>query len=173
MTKEERSVYNKKHYLANKSKYKENNHNNYQINKDKISARIKSHKLKNIQQFRDYQKRYTRSKRQNNINYQIASNLRRRISSALSGGSKSNSTLTLLGCSVDNLKQHLQSKFTDGMAWNNYGKWHIDHIKPCSSFDLTKASNQKECFHYSNLQPLWALDNIKKSDNIIILELGA
>ena len=52
------------------------------------------------------------------------------------------------------------------MNWNNIGKWHIDHIKPCKSFDLTKSDEQKKCFHYTNLQPLWALDNIKKGAKI-------
>lgn len=49
------------------------------------------------------------------------------------------------------------------MSWENYGEWHIDHIKPCSSFDLSDPKQQKECFNYTNLQPLWAIDNLKKS----------
>ena len=68
----------------------------------------------------------------------------------------------LIGCEVDYLMYYIQSKFTKGMNWNNYGKWHIDHIKPCCSFDLSKASEQRKCFHYTNLQPLWAKDNLSK-----------
>ena len=68
------------------------------------------------------------------------------------------------------LKQYLEKQFTKGMSWDNYGNpngdhtscWHIDHIKPCASFDLTQEDQQKECFHYTNLQPLWAIDNLKK-----------
>lgn len=71
----------------------------------------------------------------------------------------------LLGCSIEYLMKHLESKFQDGMSWDNYGHngWHIDHIKPCCSFDLTKEKEQKECFHYLNLQPLWAKDNYNKA----------
>lgn len=80
--------------------------------------------------------------------------------------------MKLVGCSLEQLKKHLQSKFTKGMTWENYGtgwhgkgmkEWHIDHIRPCASFDLSKASEQKKCFNYSNLQPLWAKDNLSKN----------
>jgi len=79
-------------------------------------------------------------------------------------------TIELIGCSVDFLKDYLESQFKDGMSWDNYGNpngdhtncWHIDHIIPCSSFVLTDPEQQKKCFHYTNLQPLWAKDNIRK-----------
>jgi hypothetical protein len=65
---------------------------------------------------------------------------------------------------VEQLRQHLEAQFTDGMSWDNYGRdgWHIDHIRPCASFDLTDPEQQRQCFHYTNLQPLWAADNIRK-----------
>ena len=70
----------------------------------------------------------------------------------------------MLGCSIDELKGYLESKFENGMSWENYGKggWHIDPIKPCASFDLRSELNQKKCFHYTNLQPLWWEDNLSK-----------
>lgn len=79
-------------------------------------------------------------------------------------------TAILLGCTFDELKSHLQSKFKDGMTWENYGYygWHIDHIRPCASFDLANPEHQKQCFHYTNLQPLWWHENIAKSDKRII-----
>lgn len=80
------------------------------------------------------------------------------------GASKSSKTLELLGCSLKSLKSYIESKFLDGMNWDNYGYhgWHIDHIRPCCSFDLTDPEQQKQCFHYTNLQPLWAKDNLRK-----------
>lgn len=98
----------------------------------------------------------------------IAHNLRGRIRQVLKGIAKVDSTEQLTGCTFLQLKNYIESKFLPNMTWDNYGQWHIDHIKPCASFDLTQESQQKECFHYSNLQPLWAEDNISKSDNVTI-----
>ena len=77
--------------------------------------------------------------------------------------------MKLVGCTLDELKNHLEKQFTKGMTWKNYNYrgWHVDHIIPCSSFDLIDPEQQKECFHYTNLQPLWGKDNIKKSNKII------
>jgi hypothetical protein len=61
----------------------------------------------------------------------------------------------------------MESLFLEGMSWDNYGKWHIDHIRPCSSFDLSDTEQQKICFNYKNLQPLWAEDNLRKGAKVI------
>lgn len=84
----------------------------------------------------------------------------------LNRNTKSGNTLKLIGCSFLELKIYLESQFKEGMTWNNHNLkgWHIDHIKPISLYDLSKEEEQKECFHYTNLQPLWAIDNIKKSN---------
>ena len=79
---------------------------------------------------------------------------------------KSNKTINFLGCSPTFLKTYIESQFKDGMSWGNYGQWHIDHIKPCASFDLSKPEEQRKCFHYTNLQPLWAKDNLSKGDKV-------
>lgn len=76
--------------------------------------------------------------------------------------------MELIGCELSTLKEHLESQFKPGMSWENYGDWHVDHIRPCSSFDLTKNEEQQKCFHYSNLQPLWAHENLKKSNFIVV-----
>ena len=100
--------------------------------------------------------------------YKIIRSLRRRMLFVLHGKRKADSSISLIGCTGEQLKLHLESQFQKGMTWDNYGHkgWHIDHIKPCSSFDLTDPEQQKVCFHYTNLQPLWALDNLIKSDKI-------
>lgn len=94
----------------------------------------------------------------------IARNLRTRLVKALRGSPKLSTSLELFGCTKEDLVKHLESQFQSGMTWNNYGLhgWHIDHIKPCASFDLTLDEEQRKCFHYTNLQPLWAKDNLKK-----------
>lgn len=101
---------------------------------------------------------------QSNAHFRILDNCRTRIYKALKHNRKSQSTLDLIGCSLEQLRLHLESQFRDGMTWDNHGEWHIDHIKPCASFDLSKPDEQKKCFHYTNLQPLWAVENILKRD---------
>lgn len=113
---------------------------------------------------------YYKEKRISDINYKISSNLRGRLLTALKNNQKSGHTLDLLGCSIDELKAHLEMQFEPGMTWDNLGKgegkWQIDHIIPCSYFDLTKEENQRICFNYRNLQPLWAKDNLEKSNSV-------
>jgi len=109
---------------------------------------------------------YMKERRDSDLNFRIKNTLRCRLYKAVinSGGIKSGKAIELLGCSIEELHSHLSGQFTDGMSWDNYGDWHIDHIKPCAAFDLTKISEQRECFHYTNLQPLWAYDNFIKND---------
>lgn len=96
----------------------------------------------------------------------ISVKLRNRIHCALAivDAKKAASSIELIGCTITELRQHLEAQFTDGMSWANHGRngWHIDHIRPCVSFDLTDPEQQRQCFHYTNLQPLWAADNIRK-----------
>lgn len=95
--------------------------------------------------------------------YKVLHNLRRRIRQAIFRGDKSDETINLIGCSVDQLMGQIEIQFQEGMTWENYGEWHIDHKRPCASFDLTDAAEQRECFSYKNLQPLWDIDNRRKS----------
>ncbi len=87
---------------------------------------------------------------------------------ALKRNYRSGSAIEMLGCSVAELRTHLESKFLPGMTWENYGMhgWHIDHIQPCASFDLTKPEEQAKCFHYTNIQPLYKNQSFIKSDKI-------
>lgn len=100
-------------------------------------------------------------KRRSSIEGNLRNLIGNRIRMAIKGCKKS-STTSLIGCTLKKAREHLEAQFQPGMTWLNQGDWHIDHIKPCASFDLTKESEQKICFHYTNLQPLWALDNLKK-----------
>ena len=106
---------------------------------------------------------YMAERRKVDLAFRLLCNLRGRVGAALKGKGKSKRTMRLLGCSISELKGHLEKQFTPGMSWSNYGQWHIDHIIPCCSFDFHNHEQQRACFHFSNLQPLWAMDNFKKS----------
>lgn len=109
----------------------------------------------------------------NDPNFKIAKNLRNRMNKIFKGISKSSNTLELLGVkSVEEAKMHIEKQFKPGMTWNNYrfDVWHIDHIVPLSSFDLTIPENQKKAFNYKNLQPLWTKENLIKGKKILPLD---
>jgi hypothetical protein len=113
-------------------------------------------------------KKYEKDRRQTDIDFKMRKVLRSRLGTAIrnQNGTKSDSTINLTGCSIKYLKEHLENKFTDGMTWDNYGEWHIDHIIPCASFNLVHEEEQQKCFHYTNLQPLWAADNLEKGSKL-------
>lgn len=81
---------------------------------------------------------------------------------------KCKTTLKYIGCNAKELKEYLESRFVEGMTWDNYGfyGWHIDHIRPISSFDLEDEEQMEQCFHYTNLQPLWAEENLSKGASL-------
>lgn len=133
-----------------------------QQNPDKVAINAKKHREK----YREKINKRRRQKHKENINFRLRTIISNRIRMALSRCSKNSTSYNLTGCSWEYLKLYLESKFTVGMSWDNFGEWHIDHIKPCCSFDLTDPEQQKICFHYSNLQPLWAIDNLKKSGKV-------
>jgi hypothetical protein len=108
--------------------------------------------------------------RRTNLGARLHHRLSKRIRAAVRRGYKSATTVELLGCSIESFQIYLESKFEPGMSWENYGygkdKWHIDHIMPCAIFDLVRPDHQRSCFHFSNLQPLWQLDNLIKSNKM-------
>jgi hypothetical protein len=107
-------------------------------------------------------------RRENSPSWRLQNRLRNRVRNvvARARGHKSARTQELVGCSWDHLRLWLVFNFQPGMSLKNYGLWHVDHILPCSSFDLTDPAQQRACFHYTNLQPLWAKDNLAKSDKL-------
>jgi len=114
-------------------------------------------------------------KRMMDIDHRIVRNLRyniRKHLNAIGNYGKFPNVIELTGCSIDDLKDYLQALFYDAngceMDWNNYGKhgWHVDHIQPMSSFDLNDEDELRTACHFSNLQPLWQLDNKEKGDKL-------
>jgi len=148
----------------NKKEIAKKDKERYIKNKEKIAKRHKKYYINNKEKINKQKRRYQQNKRKTNINFRIKASLRTRISHALKGKYKSLPTMFLIGCDTDYLMYYIQNQFAEGMTWNNYGiyGWHIDHIKPCTKFDLSRKSEQFKCFHYSNLQPLWAEDNLRK-----------
>lgn len=129
----------------------------------------KNYKLLNPEKTKVQKNRYKRNRMKRDPTFKILHRLRTRILLVLNGKKKAESSMNLLGCTADDFKKHIESQFKDDMSWENYGikGWHIDHIKPCASFDLSIAEEQKKCFHYTNLQPLWWFDNLSKRDKIL------
>lgn len=113
-------------------------------------------------------KKYLLFKRRLRYNLDPQYKLRRRLGNQLYKHIKDQTgKFSLVGCSLLELQKHLESQFKEGMSWENYGfyGWHIDHIRPCASFNLADLKEQKLCFHYTNLQPLWWEENLSKGDN--------
>ena len=187
----------KKYYQENKEKQKKYRQEHkekivirhkkwYQEHKEKITIQHKIYRDNHKEEIKNTDKKYRQehkkelniqinkyriNRRKTDINFKISGNLRNRVRDAIKNNLKSAPTMKLLGCSINFLKQHLESQFINNMSWKNHGKgvgnknlkeWHIDHIRPCASFDLSKPEEQRKCFHYSNLQPLWAKDNLSK-----------
>jgi len=159
-TKEQRREYDRKNYLKNKEKILERNRLWKENNKELISAYNhtygQSHKEeKNIRE---------KKRRDEDPIYRMKLNLRR-INRRSIKNFKLRGNSKLLGCSYEEIREHLTKQFTIGMSWDNYGEWHIDHIIPLAS--ATTEDEVLKLYHYSNLQPLWAIDNIRKGSKII------
>ena len=181
INKKQIKIIRQQHYLKNSDKKKEYQ-NQYRLdNLEADKLRKKEYNLKNKQKNKKYQKEYRENPKNKNkrnqqlkerystdINFKIKVNLRNRIYAVLKGNSKSRSTMELLGCTIHELRKHLETQFLRGMNWDSCGLdgWEIDHIKPCASFDLSDPKQQKLCFNYTNLQPLWGEDNRTKADKI-------
>lgn len=132
---------------------------------DRANAAKKRWVLNNSSKKREIDRRHYRNNYREGSQFQISVTYRNRVREVLRGEYKSARTLELLGCSFEESRRHIEKQFRPGMTWENYGPvWHIDHVRPCASFDLSDPVQQRECFHYSNLQPLFAQENREKSD---------
>jgi hypothetical protein len=127
----------------------------------KLTEYYKSNPSKRVYNKELQLKRYQKNK--------VTFNFSRRMRKSLNGIKESKSWETLVNYSLDDLKLHLEKQFTNGMSWENYGEWHIDHILPISSFNIQDYNDEyfQKCWSLENLQPMWAVENIKKSNKII------
>lgn len=136
-------------------------------NKESISERIKDWQIKNYQKLRDRKNKRAKERRENDPIYNLINRMRCRLRKYLKkiNITKKNRTFEIVGCTPEFLKEYLEKQFKDGMTWDNRNLWHIDHIIPLSSAQ-TEEELYKLC-HYTNLQPLWVEENLKKSNKIL------
>jgi len=175
-----RSQYDKEYYLKNKDKIRERDKEyqkeNRLENKDNIREYQKEYWLKNREKLREPQKEY-RLKNKDKINeyfkeryrtvpkFRLRLNIGNAMCKSLHGNKKGRHWEDLVGYTLDELRAHIEKQFMDGMNWENYGEWHIDHIIPISRWNFTKPEHVafKKCWALDNLQPLWAEENLSKN----------
>jgi hypothetical protein len=142
----------------------------YQENRDRILANVKQRAQKNKEARSVYVREWMRLRRQDDPVFRMICALRHRVNMSLQGQDRS-STMDLVGIDIKGLRAYLQSLFLEGMSWKNYGEWHVDHIVSIKHFkdnyDMSDPAIQRRCFHYTNLQPLWAIDNMSKGAKIV------
>jgi hypothetical protein len=138
-------------------------------NPDRIRENYRRYYNSNIERVRALKNNYKKLNRLIDPCARIAANCRVRIRHALKNQNikRSKKSIELIGCSYADLKTYIEKQFTGSMSWANYGLWHIDHIAPCSRFNLIDEEQRNRCFHYSNMQPLWAKDNLCKSNKLL------
>lgn len=160
-------------YENNRDKIIANSRAWYARNRERVAERHRFRHKEIRQQLAEWNKknpekrrviaRKAAKKQRERADVRIRQGLRHRIYMALRGNAKSARTMELIGMDLKEFKIYIQGQFRPGMAWENYGPvWHIDHVRPCASFDLTDPVQQRECFHWENLQPLFAEENLRK-----------
>ena len=153
----------KKYYLSHKKEKSLKHKEYYEAHKEKILSKVKEY----YQNHKKERNEYIKNKKNTDINFKLSCDLRSRLIRTIKNNQKAGSAVRDLGCSIPELKTYLESKFQEGMSWKNWSHtgWHIDHIIPLDSFDLTNREEFLKACHYTNLQPLWAKENIKKKNN--------
>lgn len=164
---EQRDKKDRKYYFANPEKMKAKRDKWYAANKNYHYALSRKWRKDNPIRIKELQKRYNDKK---------VSTIKGRLSSSMAGGiykslkrkKKGYHWESIVNFTVEQLKEHLENQFKDGMSWDNYGKWHIDHIIPITFFHYNSFNDVefKMCWRLENLQPLWATDNIRKGNKV-------
>ena len=161
----------KRNYEKHKEK-KLNYHKKwYEENKKKWNVYIKEYREKNVDKIREIKRTYEKTRKHNDPIYKLISNFRTAVYQVLKENNvdKNGHYFEILKYTPDELIIHLEEKFTDEMSWDNYGIWHVDHIRPISSFNIQEIGDESfmECWSLNNLQPLWGDENIRKSNKTV------
>jgi len=190
---ERRKVYRKQYLEANREREKEQNRAWLEKNRDNFRETKRrsdrEYYQKNKAKWKLYSKQHrerinsgerqrrtvnrdrinsaVRERRLNDPQYAILCRLRSSLHNALrkAGQKKTTTTFNLIGMPIQDFLKYLESLFQPGMSWDNRGEWHIDHVRPCATFNLSDPEQQRQCFHYSNLQPLWGVENMRKNSH--------
>lgn len=164
----------KEYNIKNKIRIKDRRHYYYLENKERIKVAIKKYRIKNLDKIRLSSRSKLKHKYNNNPIYKLKMNLEANVRNSLRNKNrkKLNKTNKLLGCTYQEFYKYIEQKFKLGMNWQNAGLygWHLDHIRPVSSFDLKNLEEQQKCNHYTNFQPLWAKENLKKGNKFVELD---
>lgn len=159
MTKvEKKAEYDRERRAAMTPEQKKRDNELHRLSREKRREHYKAYQREWRKNNRDKNNSYMKKQRAKNENIRIADIIKSNINSALKGFHESKRITSLLGCNIDEYKKYIESLFEPGMTWENYGlhTWHMHHIKPCSSFDMRDIEQQKACFHYTNVKPVWA-----------------
>ena len=176
--KEKIAAKKREYHQQNKEKIDAKNREYYQENKEKVAAKRREYYQQNKEKLAAYNREYNKANKEANTarvmkryhsdpEFNLLYRLRRRMNTAVKHAGldkKCDSTSELLGISPQGLKEWLEAQFTEGMTWENRSDWHVDHIVPCDAFDMSVETNQRICFWYKNLQPMWAEENLQKSN---------
>jgi len=166
-----KKVSDKKYREKNKERLSNNHKKWYNENKEKWNEYIKEYREKNIDKIREIKRTYERTRKDNDPLYKLIANFRTAIYQVLKENNveKNGHYFEVLKYSPEELISHLEKQFKDGMSWDNYGEWHVDHIIPITSFNIQEIGDEEfmKCWSLSNLQPMWGEENIRKSNKVL------
>ncbi len=159
----------KQKHFAKSAKWARNKRQSDEAFREKRNAANREWQRNNREKMRRYYTERSAERRRTDVRYRIMNSVRRRVLSALKGQAKSASVSAMLGAPLDSVRQHIEGLFKPGMSWSNWGRgwsgareWHLDHIRPLASFELSDPAQLALACHYTNLQPLWAEENLSK-----------
>jgi hypothetical protein len=166
-----KSESDKRHYIKNKEKRLEYFAMWQKNNQEHRKEYLKEYREKNSEKIREVKRNYERTRKANDPLYKLISNFRTAIYQVLKENNvqKNGHYFEILGYTPQELINHLEKQFTDGMTWDNYGEFHIDHKLPISSFNIKEIGDDEfmRCWSLDNLQPMWGEENIRKSNKVL------
>ena len=166
-----KSESDKRHYFKNREKRLQYFSDWQKNNREHLNEYHKEWREKNIDKHREYKRKYEKNRKDTDPLYKLINNFRTAIYQVLKENNinKNGHYFDILKYTPEQLISHLESKFSENMTWDNYGEWHVDHVKPISSFMILKIGDEEfmNCWSLGNLQPMWGVDNIKKSNKLL------